>query len=587
MIHFMKKLKSNTFRSYITIVLTLTVMFIVIICGIFFYHQTFNILYKGQHQQLSWQLHQVNSTAEEQIGYIDSIYPMFLSNTLIRDSLEPMVLSQSSKLSIERQMNFLLTSSYLWQENYISGVYIFTPDMVYSTFSSAYHPYSLENNQKILNTISKTSTSLMINTLKDDTGYIYFSRNIFSSDTGQYIATIIININKDTWIEDLKKAADENWLVYLYSDEIELATKEDSKDLLDRIKRELTPAKIKELYGKEFHIDQELRSGREMYLLAANNISRFNITTCVAAPKSQLSEALQPTLQYYILVLIGILLAGTLLSTILSQLIIRPVQQMIYHINRISKRETNHVPAPEMFSELNDIVFALNNMIQQLNTYYEDNLEKHMLLKNAEIHALQTQLNPHFLFNTLNTIAWKAQIANDEEVYQMVISLGEMLKTNICSRDTTFITLEEELNYIKFYTYLLKMRFEDKITVTLQVDESLFHYLVPRFCIQALVENSFSHGLEPKKGNGRLIINIIAHEHTMEISVIDDGVGFKAIPDIKSIQSTTKETHTHIGLKNLNRRLSLLYDESVFITIKSTPNICTIVSFIIPLKTEV
>ena len=209
-----------------------------------------------------------------------------------------------------------------------------------------------------------------------------------------------------------------------------------------------------------------------------------------------------------------------------------------------------------------------------------------MLLKNAEIRALQSQMDPHFLFNVLNTIAWKAQMSDNEEIYDMIISLGELLRINTLSKESAYTQLEQEMKYVKFYIYLQQMRFEDKISFDIQVPDSLMKCMIPGFCIQPLVENAIIHGLEPKKGNGKLSINIIETERYMEISINDNGIGFETVPDIRRIASKNDGSHTHIGLKNLDKRLELLYGEEARLHILSTPNVCTSISFRIPIHTD-
>ena len=107
------------------------------------------------------------------------------------------------------------------------------------------------------------------------------------------------------------------------------------------------------------------------------------------------------------------------------------------------------------------------------------------------------------------------------------------------------------------------------------------------FRSQPLVENALTHGLEPKRGKGRLIIQVIETDrHEMEISIIDNGIGFAQIPDISKITSSEKDSHTHIGLRNLNKRLELLFGSASRLNIESEPNICTSVSMRIPIRKE-
>jgi sensor histidine kinase YesM len=131
------------------------------------------------------------------------------------------------------------------------------------------------------------------------------------------------------------------------------------------------------------------------------------------------------------------------------------------------------------------------------------------------------------------------------------------------------------------------MRFEDKISVSFYIDPELKEINVPCFCIQTLVENSFVHGLETKKGNGTLAISINKKDNFAVISICDDGIGFQEIPDLITPPETIKPeangtVHPHVGLRNLNRRLILLYGEQSTLSICSIPNEKTSVSFKIP-----
>lgn len=131
------------------------------------------------------------------------------------------------------------------------------------------------------------------------------------------------------------------------------------------------------------------------------------------------------------------------------------------------------------------------------------------------------------------------------------------------------------------------MRFEDKISCIFQIPDSLMSCIIPTFCIQPLVENAIVHGLEPKEGKGKLIVQVIpSDEAVMEISIIDNGIGLESIPEIQNIQPSGQDTHTHVGLRNLDKRLELLFGPDARLRIDSVPKKCTTISFKIPIRTE-
>lgn len=305
----------------------------------------------------------------------------------------------------------------------------------------------------------------------------------------------------------------------------------------------------------------------------------------MVAPKELLLENLNSTLKSYLLVTLAVALIALFAAFIISRAVTRPIDTMILLINEISKGNRSSLPPESFYQEFQVWAQSFNQMLLQLDTYYQDIYQQKLLIKNAEIRALQSQMDPHFLFNVLNTIAWKAQMIDNEEIYEMVISLGSLMKMNTLSRNHNFTSISKEMEYVRLYVYLQQMRFEDKISCDIQIPEQALSCEIPCLSIQPLVENAIVHGLEPKKGKGHLIIQIIEGDDQMlEICIIDDGIGFEVIPDIQSIRHSEKDSHTHIGMKNLDKRLKLLYGSDSGIKITSLPNKCTTVSFHIPRK---
>ena len=182
-------------------------------------------------------------------------------------------------------------------------------------------------------------------------------------------------------------------------------------------------------------------------------------------------------------------------------------------------------------------------------------------------------------------------MSDNSELSQMAIAIGEIFKATTAYRNSQYISIAEELKFVKFYIYLQQMRFEDKISVTFDIDKDLDDINIPCFCVQTLVENAYVHGLEPKDTNGHLTISIKKDNENkfLLINIIDDGVGLEKIPkfDINvASKGTTSEavgSRPHIGLKNLNRRLFLMYGEDAVLHIESIPEVRTAISFKIPL----
>lgn len=553
------KLHMKSLRSYTTCMITGIIALALIISGALFYMRTSRTLKATYQEQMLQQLDTTMNQINEQISLIDSLYTLFMSNNLIYDSLESPSVESYNATAIEKQMTYLLITNYVWKEKFINSVSIYANSGNVYQVSTAGSGSTRLRNQEIYQAVDKKYPFLQTLASPDDQNSLYFARNIFSSSTGQPIATMLISIDGSAWVNYLGSSLGSGRFVYLYNEYLELFS----------------------IPGQSSPVNAD------NYLTVSEQLHNLELSAMVVAPKQELQDKLDAALQTYLVVIFVIIGIVLLIAFTLSKAITYPIMRMIESVNRIAKGHYDEtIPATELYVEFNSLTNAFNHMLNELNAYHKDNLEKQLLLKNAEIRALQSQINPHFLFNTLNTLAWKAQMSDNPELYQMVIAMGELLKTNVISKSSAYITLQQELKYIKFYIYLQKMRFEDKIHVNFQIAPDLDDLRIPCFCIQSLVENVFVHGLEPKKGNGELLISIQKQDDFVIISVQDDGVGFKELPKLQNIQISAEDSHTHVGLRNLDRRLFLLYGEQSRLQISSIPDEITTVSFKIPFGKE-
>lgn len=574
--------KEHSLRSFITLAVSFTVTAI-LLCSTFFYYYKTSLLLRGNFEQsITGQLNQVNQNITEQVDTIDSAIPLFLSNTMLLNALETSSFPSSgnnSRFQLEKQMSDIYYSAPLSGRNFTDAIYIVCDNgTILTAYTSGSAGAPLYQGCELLESIDPADTGLLCRTLDSEKNSIYFARNLFNGNTGSHMGLFIIHINLDKWIRYCAKGLDPYWFICLYNQQISAVSDKGMAAENINLKAEIH-------LDKDSVSFQELSLDNRTYFAAARSLDEFGLVSVVAAPKDLLLADLDDTMKSYLLLLTLTVAAALLISLVISQAITRPIDKMIYYINRISTGQEKNLPPMEMYHEFNVWAQSFNQMLRQLDIYYNDNFQKQLLLKNAEIRALQSQMNPHFLFNVLNTIAWKAQIHDNEEIYQMVISLGELLKMNTLSKEKDFITLDKEMEYVKFYMYLQQMRFEDKITCHIQIPDRLMKCRIPCFCIQPLVENALIHGLEPKKGKGRLIIQVMeTDQHEMEISIIDNGIGFAEIPDISKIASSEKDSHTHIGLRNLDKRLELLFGSTARLRIESEPNVCTSVSMRIPVR---
>ena len=295
------------------------------------------------------------------------------------------------------------------------------------------------------------------------------------------------------------------------------------------------------------------------------------------------------------LICLGAILLLTFVSFFVSFDMIKPINQLVKAMKgmNIDKISSSYIEI-DRNDELGFLQKTFNTMTKEMDHLVNWIYREQITRKEAEIKALQSQINPHFLFNTLESINWMAQLNNVPEISETVSDLSTLLDISI-GRDDRLITIEEEFIYIEKYISLLKRRFEDKITLNKEINPQVLYVKIPRLLIQPLIENAVYHGVENNRGKG--IISLVADitNDLITIEVIDNGNGISSEELIKLNNGLSMDNNTYfkslnskkdksIGIENVNRRIKLFYGEKYGLKIESKVNIYTKVSVTLPVQ---
>lgn len=258
-----------------------------------------------------------------------------------------------------------------------------------------------------------------------------------------------------------------------------------------------------------------------------------------------------------------------------------PAKELMESMKTLAK--DNEYPRVKIVSndEIGMIGLEYNKMAENIETLIEKVYKMELTQKQAELEFLQMQINPHFLYNALDTISWMALAKGNMDVSEMTIALAELLRATI--KKESFITLREEMNTVKDYLLIQQERFGDKISSEYFVEEDAYSCMVPNFILQPVIENAIIHGLEPKIEKGKVSINISIQDEFLTFLVEDNGVGMDET-EILDLYKKCRENNTKqsIGLKNVYRRLLLCYGEASMLKIESKKEQGTRISFLIP-----
>ena len=252
-----------------------------------------------------------------------------------------------------------------------------------------------------------------------------------------------------------------------------------------------------------------------------------------------------------------------------------------------------HLSEKMWLQEYSDIYRGFNRMANtldvQINTIYKAQLAQ----KEAQLKLLRSQINPHFLFNTLQLISWKAYEYEATPVCEMLSALSFMLHTTLATEDENCFTLRQEREYIRQYTLIISSKYDNKIRITTFIPEELLECIIPKLAVQPFIENAVIHGLAPKTSPGHVEVRVIREGDGLLCKIEDDGIGMNQElvhriqePNVSlSPEMASMEKGHQIALVNVQRRLKLLYGEEYGFEIKSELMRGTCVILRIPCRT--
>ncbi|MDY0287751.1 MAG: histidine kinase [Sphaerochaeta sp.] len=260
----------------------------------------------------------------------------------------------------------------------------------------------------------------------------------------------------------------------------------------------------------------------------------------------------------FLLVVLGLLLAS-LMTFFSLRVSTRRVYTLLEAFGEVQKGNLDIRLPVGNHDEIGQLQEKFNRMCEDLSAYIDRVYTAEIQKKEMENIFLQSQINPHFLYNTLDQIRSRALVHGDGELARMITLLAELFRWSIKSPDP-IVRLEDELEHVYGYLEIQKLRLRERLELDFSIDESLLDYAIPRMILQPLVENALTHGLPLGEEQGRITIRIEKDADTIVISIEDNGPGVNSelYPEIL----LRKATSGHIGIANVNQRLCLLFGES-------------------------
>lgn len=482
-----------------------------------------------------------------------------------------------SKSELYRQITGNLTSKFYNDSRFVIAIFYLTeePDRIYYTKqkeSKYIDKYKEEVAKEALN-ISNQDTSdahvLVIN------GRIFIIRNLYTVTNYTKFGTLVLELNKDKLIDGLALNKDYELAFYINNT--------DSMITFDHVigeeSRSQIVGKLKTQYSnvvnrKVFRVQDKSFIG----LLYQQKFDDYHLAAILLANENVIFSELKTLYLVMLLIMLVIIPVFIYMIYFVSHHITKPMSRMIVAAKTLEKGEIGMqmddkaMPNTE-FDVLQD---SFNRMSSEIKYLFDYAYSEKLARKDAKIIALQSQINPHFLNNTLEMMNWQARMAGDVAVSKMIEALGTLLNSSMDRSNKKLINLSEELRCVDAYCYIISMRFGKRLKIEKEVDQELLQMKVPQLILQPLIENAVVHGVETVK-NGTIKISVYKEGDNVILQIINTGKNMTEedilrvegiINGTNDLSSEGKTTHESLGIHNVNERIKLIYGEEYGLTIK-------------------
>ena len=260
---------------------------------------------------------------------------------------------------------------------------------------------------------------------------------------------------------------------------------------------------------------------------------------------------------------------------------IKPLQNLQAVILKIGAGDSNLRAEAKGSPELVDLAQQFNKMLDQIERLMEAVKTEEQNVRRYELRALSAQINPHFLYNTLDTIVWMAEFNDSKRVVEVTKSLAQYFRLAL-NQGHEQIALKDEIDHVRQYLFIQKQRYGDKLQYEIEEDESLADYKLPKLVLQPLVENAIYHGIKEIDRQGMIRVTSKAEEGQLILSIYDNGRGF----DLQNSVDKALPRLGGVGLKNVDQRLRLQFGEDYHMEIESEPDKFTQISLYLPLDSD-
>lgn len=339
-----------------------------------------------------------------------------------------------------------------------------------------------------------------------------------------------------------------------------------------------------EMLEKEITVEKMEKNAKTNMVLC-KKIPYVDYSLCFTVDANEAIESLYniSTLMWYIAIITGAVL---LVIYILVRRTMSPLRQLGRKMSYVAKGDFNQYAEVTGDGEIQELAKSYNRMLHDINHYVDSIIEIQKQKRQAEIHALQMQINPHYIYNTLTSIKWLIMQGDTVKSTKAIDAFIKLLRSTI-SKSDEYISVEEEIENLKNYMYINEIRYGEKIKteffISINEPDQL---MIPKMILQPFIENAFFHGF-PEGQNGEIFVCVREKAEKLIVEIIDNGVGMdeRQVNELENGKNSRKSEHfTGIGINNIRDRLKLIYENQYELKIKSSLGEGTTVTVVLPIQ---
>ncbi len=588
-----KKLRKRITLPFKTIRFNMIFLFsILILCAVFVFlgismQVTRKAVIENSTEYTKQLIGQVKFDIDSYISYMENISTMVVTNMDIREYLsEPNLDSSRENILYNRMLSQFDTILNMREDIYNIAIYGENGRSVLNRGSQTINP---NINVKEMTWYKKAiaaegkrvlSSSHVQNLVYDDYKWVVtLSKAIRTKETGQNLGALLVDLNYSSITKLCQNINMGNkGYIFLIDENGEVIYHPKQQLIYTGLRTE----KITDILScKSDHFIAKLNGEEKLYTMSTSEKTGWIVVG--VANINELFVNRKETQTIYLESALLLLLGAFVAAVLFSDKLAKPITALKLSMKEVEKGNFDGITVEARGEdEIGMLYNSFYAMTEEIQNLMEDKSKSQKEKYRLELRALQAQINPHFMYNTLDCIVWMAEGGNNKEVVIMTSTLGKLLRQSI-SNEEELVTIEKEIDYARSYLIIQKMRYTDQLTFEIEVDPAIYAYKIVKLTLQPLVENAIYHGIKYKETMGKIRITGKEMEEGILIQIIDDGIGMEE-EVLNHILDKKKRVNQNNGVavENVNRRLKLYYGENYGLHYESTLHVGTIVSIFLP-----